>query len=69
MSHHEIALEHIRTCCWVLKCSVLSGRALRLGVINGNPAKYKAYKIHGIYFPRADFFGTKTQRLIEYLSV
>lgn len=47
----------------VLKCSVLSERALKHCMINGTPAKNHTSKIDCIYFPgasvSADFFGAR----------
>ena len=63
VSPHKLALEHIPTCSVILKCSVLSERALKHCMINGNTAKNHTYKIDCIYFPgasvSADFFGTR----------
>lgn len=63
VSLHKLALEHIPTHSVILKCSVLSERALKHCMINGNAAKNHTYKIDCIYFPgasvSADFFGTR----------
>lgn len=63
VSPQKLVLEHIPTRSMGFKCSVLSERALKHCMINGNTAKKHASKIDCTYFPgasgSADFFGAR----------